>query len=506
MTVTRDQIVQGLRSLGVGEGMVLMAHVSLSAIGQVAGGAEAVISALLEALGPTGTLAMPAMSSEQPFRVESSPSNVGAVTERFRSWPGVVRGLHPTHSACCLGPEAEALVAGHVTQPTALGPESPWGRLARHPRGHVLLLGCDQDRNTLLHCAEEAVDAPYLMALRRTYVDQGGAVRTVMLDKFPGPHRDFIGLDRLFQRAGAMRVGKVGGAVCRLMNAGASLELTLQALREDPAAVLCDNPGCQDCVRQRAAITRRRLSQEDFTLAALVDDLGLPLEQLPAALEIVQGQGVDALEFGSRLTGALLALPEAQLASWSRILAGHGARAVAVTCPAEADLRPAGRVAQALGASLLKLPPQPPGTDAQGTAELSAQVTAAGLTPVVENSPGTAWDTREACERLRVAAPELRLAFNPAHFARVGERPFLGAYYRGKLKRALAQLVISDGFRPGGEPYTLPGCGQGEIKELVSILRCRSFPGTFLLKVGPEVGKDAFVRHCAAFWRLMDTL
>ena len=72
-----------------------MAHVSLSALGRVEGAADTVILALLDAVGPAGTLAMPAMSGDQPFNVHTSPSNVGAVTERFRTWPGVTRSLHP---------------------------------------------------------------------------------------------------------------------------------------------------------------------------------------------------------------------------------------------------------------------------------------------------------------------------------------------------------------------------------------------------------------------------
>ena len=52
--------------------MTLMVHSSLSALGEVEGGANTVIGALLEAIGPTGTLAMPAMSGERPFDVKTS--------------------------------------------------------------------------------------------------------------------------------------------------------------------------------------------------------------------------------------------------------------------------------------------------------------------------------------------------------------------------------------------------------------------------------------------------
>lgn len=52
-----------LAMLGVGEGMILLVHSSLSAIGWVTGGPQAVILALLEAIGPRGTLVFPGFSS-----------------------------------------------------------------------------------------------------------------------------------------------------------------------------------------------------------------------------------------------------------------------------------------------------------------------------------------------------------------------------------------------------------------------------------------------------------
>ena len=512
MALSKDDIVEGLRELGVTEGMVVMAHVALSAFGDVEGGADTVIRALAEAVGESGTLCMPAMSGEQPFDVETSASNVGAVTERFRSWPGVERGLHPTHSACCLGPMADELLRGHISQPTALGPESPWGRLARLPNGYVLLLGCDQDRNTLLHCAEEVVDAPYLKTIERDYLDEHGERHTKMLEKYPGPHRDFIGMDSLLREGGAMTVGKIGDAVCRLMHAGKSVELAIAALRYDPAAVLCNNPNCEDCVRQRANITRHRLSQEEFTLAAVVDEIGLPLDQLEEAVGIIKGQGIDTIEFGPELSAELLDMSVEQLGAVASSLCALDVRVSLVSCPQEdpsADIvRRVAEIAKALGAAMVKL--QPFRAEHAGLLEelpsLVDDRRDACPTLVVENVAGTVFDTKANCEGVLTRAPGLKVAYNPAHFAHVGEKPFLQTYHKGKLKRALEQLYITDGCRPGGDPYTLPGQGQGEVKELMSILRCRSFDGVFCLKMADRTGKQEFIRQCRAFWHLMETL
>ena len=45
-------------------GQALMVHSSLSSIGYVLGGAQAVVGALLDVLDPDGTLVMPAFSPE----------------------------------------------------------------------------------------------------------------------------------------------------------------------------------------------------------------------------------------------------------------------------------------------------------------------------------------------------------------------------------------------------------------------------------------------------------
>ena len=58
--LSQAEIVAGLRRLGVAPGDALEVHSSLRSLGRVAGGAASVIRALQEAVGPTGTLIMPA--------------------------------------------------------------------------------------------------------------------------------------------------------------------------------------------------------------------------------------------------------------------------------------------------------------------------------------------------------------------------------------------------------------------------------------------------------------
>lgn len=60
--VLRSDISAALDELGLGTGDVVMVHCSLGSFGFVCGGAQTVIEALTECVGPQGTVMMPAQS------------------------------------------------------------------------------------------------------------------------------------------------------------------------------------------------------------------------------------------------------------------------------------------------------------------------------------------------------------------------------------------------------------------------------------------------------------
>src|SRR3954451_5211693 len=114
--VTRTSLGDDLRRLGVRPGAVLLVHTSVSALGWVCGGAQAVVEALLDALGPEGTLVVPTPTGGnpdpagwgpppvpeswwEPIREHMPPYDprvtpargLGAVVEVARTWPGARR-------------------------------------------------------------------------------------------------------------------------------------------------------------------------------------------------------------------------------------------------------------------------------------------------------------------------------------------------------------------------------------------------------------------------------
>jgi aminoglycoside 3-N-acetyltransferase len=163
VTVNQAGIVRSLRDVGLRDGDGVFLHSSLSKFGEIEGGSATVLGALDEVLGPDGLIAMPAfplvggtqeyLSTDPVFDVRSTPSTMGALTERFRTSPGVVRSLHPTHSVTARGPGAEELVAGHADAETPFGEGTPFARMIE--RGMVQLwFGVGLRIFTLYHAFE----------------------------------------------------------------------------------------------------------------------------------------------------------------------------------------------------------------------------------------------------------------------------------------------------------------------------------------------------------------
>jgi len=164
-SVTQELLRRDLSALGIEAGDLLLVHSSLSSLGWVEGGADTVIRALVDSLGPNGTLFMPALSlgrfgPKRPpplFDPEATKSVVGRIPERFRRWPGSIRSLHPTHSVAGLGPRADEILGRHGQSPTPCGQRSPWGKIAHH-RGKILMLGVGTSACTMFHGPEEEVE------------------------------------------------------------------------------------------------------------------------------------------------------------------------------------------------------------------------------------------------------------------------------------------------------------------------------------------------------------
>lgn len=161
---TRESLAAELVTLGLHPGDLVMVHASLRSLGPVKGGAAAVVAAILDALGPAGTLS--AYVDYEPFHEDDDPEppvfdkqtaraaiDHGVLAETIRTWPAAVRSDHPGAGVSAIGARAEWLTRDHPFN-YGYGAGSPLARLVE-AEGKVLLLGSPLDRITLLHYAED---------------------------------------------------------------------------------------------------------------------------------------------------------------------------------------------------------------------------------------------------------------------------------------------------------------------------------------------------------------
>jgi aminoglycoside 3-N-acetyltransferase len=238
--ITTGSLIRDLRELGVTEGSVVIAHVAMSTLGWVVGGAQAMVEAMLGAVGPTGTLVTPTQSAhlsdpalwqappvppewvevirrDMPlFDPALTPTRaMGQVVECFRRHPGAIRSQHPTVSFAAVGPLAADLMSDHPLTP-GLGEGSPLSRLY-DADAQVLLLGVDHSNDTSLHLAEHRATWPS----KQTCVDGAAMVvdgrkRWVAYEDLELDDEDFAAIGEAFAATNAEVAGPVGNGVGRL--------------------------------------------------------------------------------------------------------------------------------------------------------------------------------------------------------------------------------------------------------------------------------------------------
>ena len=458
MDLSQKDIEAGLKELGLVEGDIVLLHSSLSSLGTVEGGADALVDAFLAVLGASGTLLVPIFGK------------LGIVTDVVKNRPGAVHSVPPSASLAAVGGRAEEICRDHWRAETAHGGGTPYTRIAELG-GYVCLMGVDHDRSTTLHSPEAICRMPYLSDREYTFETPEGEV-TKTIRHLPGPHRNFIGLDRPLREAGKIRVGRIGSSVVRLTKARDLIDLAVEAGRKDPGFVLCDNPNCADCIAQWAALRRDRFRQEEFTAAASSSLAG---RYVPEIVDNCRAAGIDAVELDCLRGRPIHKLRGIKLATAVDALRDEGIAVISLRLRVISS-KLAGLVAaaseQRIGRVVLPLTAEAP-----AHAEL---VAGKGVTASFYNVNLASEKVLEFMSAAREADARAGLTFNIANFARVAENPFTSL--RARLARFIDQLDVED-CTFDGTPTAL-AMGNAETKEVISAIRCRSFAGAMVLGAG----------------------
>ena len=245
---TRAGLADDLRALGVAPGDLLIVHSSVKALGWIPGGAVAVVQALRDAVGETGTLTVPAQTAGNsdpsawqhppvpedwwPVIREHTPAfdpaltpseGMGKVPEVVRTWPGARRSAHPQTSFAALGPLAEEVCAVHDLD-SQCGERSPLAALERLG-AKILVLGATFGSCTAFHLAEYRVPGAAAMKTDGAAVltgDRGRAWATYQdldLDE-----DDFETIGEHLLSTGVVSSGRVGAASCHLVDLATAVD------------------------------------------------------------------------------------------------------------------------------------------------------------------------------------------------------------------------------------------------------------------------------------------
>lgn len=166
--ISKSQLVDQFKQIGIEEGDVVLVHTSMSKIGYMEEGPKTFVDAIIEAVGSTGHVLMPNspngsmqldyIRNLEVFDVRNDQSALGKITEYFRNLPEALRSENATEPVSCVGPRASEFVDGHFGEKTPYTSKSPFYKVGE-AGGKILYVGVTLDNaGTSLHTLEDAVE------------------------------------------------------------------------------------------------------------------------------------------------------------------------------------------------------------------------------------------------------------------------------------------------------------------------------------------------------------
>ena len=248
--VTFQELVSGLKALGLADGDVVLVHCSFKSFGGVEGGPQTVVDAIMNVLGEDGTLIVPTFNFKdfdldftvlnqggKPFDVKNTPSAMGIITELVRLHPKSRRILHPIHSFAVLGKLSDEL--GGLRYKSSFGRDSLFGKLMDLD-GKILIFGVPFNKClTFFHHVEEMEGCDYRHLREFVFLvkDEHGKVYEdtfSMLTRDPGIINEVAPMGEVLEREGIVRITKIGDATAKFMRARDVYRITAREMKKNP--------------------------------------------------------------------------------------------------------------------------------------------------------------------------------------------------------------------------------------------------------------------------------
>ena len=194
--ITKEVLIHKFSQLGIKSGDTLLVHASLSSLGYVVGGAEALFLALTEIIGEQGTIVVPSQTVEisdpaswqyppvpeewhdvirdamPAYSKELSYSKaMGAFSQLIGILPDSIRSNHPMYSFTAIGKKASEII-GQDSFDFPFGDESPLRRMYSIG-AKILMIGTDFETNTSLHLAEHRLNREIIHERSKILTEDG---------------------------------------------------------------------------------------------------------------------------------------------------------------------------------------------------------------------------------------------------------------------------------------------------------------------------------------------
>jgi aminoglycoside 3-N-acetyltransferase len=250
--ITKEQIKRDLARMGISKGDHVGVTLSFKSIGFVDGGPDAFIDALLEVVGPTGTIMMNAFTLSFPiteipydyvFDPESTVPYTGLAPRTFVKREASVRSRHPVGSVVAFGRLAEYLTDGHDESTNTY---LPYERLAQ-VNGKYLCIGLGDSLVAIRHEAQQRAGLFIVpMFVGSLYKNKKGETK-LFVWVHPPCHENLPTLVPKVEKMGIIKRSKIGEAASIVAPASQLLDAMTALLKEDPTLTLCNNIFCFRC-------------------------------------------------------------------------------------------------------------------------------------------------------------------------------------------------------------------------------------------------------------------
>ena len=141
--ITQNELYSNLKKLNIPKGKPFIVHTSLKAIGEIEGGAEVLLKALIKLTEElNGLLCVPTHTWTTMVMDLNNPSScLGALPTVATKHPDGVRSMHPTHSITVFGERkrAEEFVYNERFVDSPTNPDGCYGNIIKED-GYALLI------------------------------------------------------------------------------------------------------------------------------------------------------------------------------------------------------------------------------------------------------------------------------------------------------------------------------------------------------------------------------